>query len=112
MRFLQLKTNSDFDNGNDHVYMMDKLIKDLPVVSATYYKAPRTVKLDIKDGGYLICRVVSMAKYSLHALEFKELGELNLPAQGGSHLTGLGVHFTKKARFEELLSLGGLSAQI
>ena len=42
---------------------------DLPVVGSTDYKAASTVKLDIKNGGNLVCGVVRMAEDSLHAAE-------------------------------------------
>ena len=52
-----------------------------------------------------------MAEDRLHALEFEELGELDLPALGGRHLPRLRPHFPKKARFCKLVALRGLSAR-
>ena len=53
-----------------------------------------------------------MAKDGLHALKFKELGQFDLLAQAGGHVAGPWVHFCKKARFEELVALGGLSTKL
>jgi len=53
---------------------------DLPIICTTDYKAASTIKLDIKDGGNLICGVISVAKHGLHPLEFEELGQLDLSA--------------------------------
>ena len=67
----------------------------LPIISATDYKAAGTIKLDIKDGGNLICGVIRVAKDRLHALEFVKLAQLDLLAQAGGHVAGPRVHFCK-----------------
>ena len=84
----------------------------LPIICATDYKSTGTIKLDIKDGGNLICGVIRVAKDGLHALKFKELGQLDLLAQAGGQVAGPRVHFCKEARFEELVALGGLSTKL
>ena len=53
---------------------------DLPIICTTDYKLSSTIKLDIKDGGNLICGVICMTKDCFHALEFEELGKLDFLA--------------------------------
>lgn len=65
---------------------------DLPIISPTDYKAAGTVKLDIKNGGNLVCGVVSVAEDGLHAAEIRKVAQLGLSAEAGCQLAGPGLH--------------------